>query len=118
MLNHGLHMKKKHVATIALGIFVLTGSFTMAQAADTPRTTWIKAKCAVCHGEDGAGNTRQGKETHAPDLRRPETQKLTDAELRALIEKGHAHMPSFKTALTNEQVTALVYYIRSLAPKK
>lgn len=106
------------ITTVALGLLILAGWAASARAADTPRMVWIRAKCAVCHGEDGAGNTRQGKETHAPDLRAPATQNLPDTELRARIRAGHAHMPSFKSALKEEQVTVLLYYIRSLAPKK
>ena len=46
--------------------------------------------CAVCHGNDGAGQVPMGKQMypHAPDMRKEATQKLTDGELFYIIENG------------------------------
>ena len=82
-------------------------------AADTPHAAWIKAKCAVCHGEDGAGNTSEGKRRRVPDLRSPEVQKHSDAELFDIIVAGHDKMPAFKD-VSKERAALLVMYIRSL----
>ncbi len=88
-----------------------------AFASDTPHMAWLKAKCALCHGEDGSGNTPEGRSRGVPDLRSEAIQKLTDDELAKLITAGHSRMPSFKATLTREQVMLLVTYIRSLAKK-
>ena len=46
--------------------------------------------CAGCHGKDGDGRSGIGQNLYpkAPDLRRPETQKLTDGEIHYIIENG------------------------------
>src|SRR4051812_17633242 len=44
--------------------------------------------CAVCHGNDGSGNTEMGRGLYpkAPDMRAAATQDLSDAELFYIIE--------------------------------
>jgi mono/diheme cytochrome c family protein len=62
---------------------------------DTPevlaqgRAHWAD-HCAICHGNDGAGDTQMGKRTYppAPDMRQPETQQMTDGELFYIIQNG------------------------------
>ena len=46
--------------------------------------------CAICHGNDGSGNTEIGKSLYprVPDMRKAETQDLTDGELFYIIENG------------------------------
>lgn len=46
--------------------------------------------CASCHGNDGKGQTTLGRNMYpkAPDMTRPETQRLSDGELFAIIENG------------------------------
>jgi cytochrome c6 len=77
----------------------------------------FRTKCAMCHGQDGAGS-EVGKTMNVPDLRSPEVQKLQDAALVQAISDGKGGMPSFKSSLTAEQIQALVKHIRTLAPKK
>jgi mono/diheme cytochrome c family protein len=89
-----------------------------AAAQQTPKALWLKVKCALCHGDDGAGDTPTGKRTNTPDLRTPEIQNLTDAELARLIETGHDKMPSFKVQLTSDQIRLLVFYIRDVAKQE
>jgi mono/diheme cytochrome c family protein len=55
--------------------------------------------CATCHANDGSGNSMigQGLYPKPPDLRLPETQKLSDGELFWIIENGvrFTGMPAF-----------------------
>lgn len=55
--------------------------------------------CAVCHGNDGSGDTPMGNGLYPkpPDLRKPDTQDLSDGELFWIIENGvrFTGMPAF-----------------------
>jgi mono/diheme cytochrome c family protein len=46
--------------------------------------------CAICHGNDGSGDTEIGRGLYprAPDMRQAATQNLTDGELYYIIENG------------------------------
>jgi mono/diheme cytochrome c family protein len=46
--------------------------------------------CASCHANDGSGDSLMGKRTYppAPDMRRPETQQMSDGELFYVIQNG------------------------------
>lgn len=78
----------------------------------------FKSKCVMCHGPDGSGNTPIGKAIGTPDLRSAQVQKLSDAQLSAIIIKGKGKMPAFGSSLSKSQTDALVAFIRSLAKKK
>ena len=47
-------------------------------------------RCAVCHGSDGSGQTQDGRNLYPkpPDLRAPQTQNLTDGQIRYIIRNG------------------------------
>jgi mono/diheme cytochrome c family protein len=55
--------------------------------------------CAFCHANDGGGDTMLGNGLYPkpPDLRKPETQKLSDGEIFWIIENGvrFTGMPAF-----------------------
>jgi len=76
--------------------------------------------CATCHANDGGGNSMigQGLYPKPPDLRLPETQKLSDGELFWIIENGvrFTGMPAFGGHHgTQEDSWKLVLFIRHLA---
>jgi mono/diheme cytochrome c family protein len=58
---------------------------TLAEA----RAHWAD-HCAICHANDGSGDTIMGRRTYppAPDMRLPATQGLSDGELFYIIENG------------------------------
>ncbi|MBN9617140.1 MAG: c-type cytochrome [Acidobacteriales bacterium] len=74
--------------------------------------------CAVCHGNNGSGNTMFGNGMYPkpPDLRFSRTQDLTDGEIFYIIENGirMSGMPAFGGADTADQSWKLVYFIRHL----
>jgi cytochrome c6 len=76
-----------------------------------------KAKCASCHGADGAGATPAGKATKARDFCSDEVKKETDDEWTAIIVKGKNKMPSYDKKLTDPEIKDLVAYIRGLCKK-
>ena len=57
--------------------------------------------CAQCHANNGSGETELGRNLYPrpPDMRREETQKLTDGELYSTINNGVrlSGMPAFGT---------------------
>lgn len=77
-----------------------------------------KAKCAMCHGPDGAGQTPTGKAMKARDLGSPEVQKATDEELEKIIESGKGKMPAYKGKIDEKTIEGLVKYIRDFGVKK
>jgi len=74
--------------------------------------------CATCHGNDGSGQTAIGRNLYprAPDMRRRETQALTDGELFYIIENGVrlTGMPAWGGPDTAEGSWHLVHFIRHL----
>ena len=85
-----------------------------AKAQDTGEGLY-KAKCAMCHGPDGAGKTTMGQALKIPDLHSAEVQKRSDAELAQIITNGKNKMPAYEAKVSKEQIETLVAYIRGLA---
>lgn len=91
-------------------IVILMASTTASfgQAADN-----YKAKCAMCHGTDGAATTNAGKMMKTP----PTTDaafKASDADLFAATKNGKGKMPAFNGKLTDPQIKELITYMKSL----
>ena len=76
--------------------------------------------CAVCHGNDGSGDTEMGRGLYprAPDMRLAATQNLSDAELFYIIENGVrlTGMPGWATGTKEGETFSwhLVHFIRHL----
>lgn len=84
-----------------------------AVAQQTGEATW-KAKCAMCHGADGIGNTPVGKNMKVRSLKSPEDIKATDAELFKDTKSGVGKMQGYAGKLTDAQITDVVSFIRTL----
>jgi mono/diheme cytochrome c family protein len=80
-------------------------------------TGTFRTKCAMCHGPDGAGSA-VGKSMNVPDLRSSVVQNKADRELAQIISNGQGGMPAFKSSLSEDQIHALLAYVRSLHQKK
>lgn len=73
-----------------------------------------KAKCAMCHGVDGTGNTPMGKNMKLRSFKSPEDVKATDAELFKQTKDGVGKMQGYAGKLTDAQINDVVTYIRTL----
>jgi cytochrome c6 len=78
----------------------------------------FKTNCALCHAPDGSGSSPTGKALKAKDLRSPEVQQQSDADLTLVISKGKGKMPAFGAKLKPGEIKGMVAYVRELAKTK
>src|SRR5579864_8525609 len=76
--------------------------------------------CATCHANNGSGDVGLGKHMYpqAPDMRQPETQKMSDGELFFIIQNGIrlTGMPAWGGGSGHDEQDSwkLVHFIRHL----
>ena len=97
------------VVTIAVVLFVLIPS--LSWAADDGAALF-KAKCAACHGADGAGKPA----AKIPSLVSDGAKKLSDDVITKVVTTNAKHAAVAK-ALNPDQTKAVVGYIRDLQKK-
>jgi cbb3-type cytochrome c oxidase subunit III len=74
-----------------------------------------EAKCARCHGADGAGRTRMAEIVEPPDISDAAWQRQrSNARMIASVTNGLGQMPAFKKKLTRQEIAAAVAYVRTL----
>jgi cytochrome c6 len=94
---------------MVLALALITSTYTFADGAGD-----FKAKCAMCHGATGAGDTVMGKNMKLRDLGSADVQAQSDADINTIITKGKGKMPAFDGKLSADQINGIVKYIRSL----
>ena len=104
-------IKKLGATALAAGLFAGICLFSSPAKADVAAgEATYKAKCAGCHGADGKGKDAM----KTKDFASPDIQKMSDADIAAVITNGKPpKMPPYKT-LSADQVKDVVSYIRSL----
>jgi mono/diheme cytochrome c family protein len=114
------HLMKQGWKSVLAAVMLVTAFCTAppSVAQTSPGEDLFKAKCASCHGPDGAGKTVMGTALKIRDLRSEDVQKQTDADLNRIIAKGKNKMPAFDGKLKKEQIEQLVGYVRELGKKR
>ncbi|HMU74638.1 MAG TPA: cytochrome c [Elusimicrobiota bacterium] len=104
---------------LSLLLGVLTLLAAVAGAEDAAKL--YGAKCAGCHGKDGKGNAVMVKalkvDLAALSLVDAASLAKKDEEWVKLTLDGQGKMPAQKGKIKDEDVKALVAYVRGLAPK-
>lgn len=76
------------------------------------------ARCVVCHGSDGKGDTPIGAHIYprAADLTAARTQSKSDGSLFWIIQNGlpHTGMPGWRDLVAEQDIWQLVLYLRQL----
>lgn len=111
-------MRKTFQTAVAL-VAMLTGGFQRASAAPAQGSAEkdYKSNCVLCHSVDGSGSSPTGKALKAKDLKSPEVQSASDADITAVITNGKGKMPAFGKKLSPDAIKGLVEYVRSFAKK-
>ena len=106
----------KSVAFLAVAL--LAASASSLQAASAQENS--NKDCMQCHGKNGAADTKMGKLLKDKDLTSAEVQasfsdsQATDAIKNGIKENGKMKMKAFGDKLSDDEVKALVAYVRSL----
>jgi cytochrome c553 len=110
----------KNKMTITLICTVLLSAMPLF-AADA-KANWDK-HCAKCHGPDGKGQTKMGKQAGAKDYTDPKVQAEIKDEngLKAIKEglkvNGKEVMKPSGDKLSDEEIKELMAYVRAFAKK-
>ncbi len=96
------------VLVIAVALFILIPSLSWAEDG----AALFKAKCAVCHGPDGAGKPA----LKAPSLISDEVKAKSDADIIKVVQTNPKHAALAK-ALNEDQLKAIVVAVRGLQKK-
>jgi cytochrome c6 len=100
-------------------VFSILVSAPLAIYAADAKANW-NANCAQCHGAGGKGDTKMGKMLNAADLTDAKKQaSFTDAQATAAIkdgvkQNGKTTMKAFGGKLSDDEIKALVAYVRTL----
>lgn len=103
---------------VTLIVSMLAASAVSLYAADA-KALW-DANCAQCHGPNGKADTKMGKTLNAKDLTDAKNQasftdaQATDAIKNGLKQNGKTTMKAFGGKLSDDDVKALVAYVRTL----
>jgi mono/diheme cytochrome c family protein len=106
----------KIISLIALSVVALPAA---PLSAATAEENWTK-DCMQCHGKTGAADTKMGQKLNAKDLTSSEVQasftdaQATDAIKNGIKENGNTKMKAFGDKMSDDEVKALVAYVRSL----
>lgn len=107
----------KNALAALSAVLVLAAPGRPVQAADA-RSENFQTHCSVCHGDDGKGQTEEGRKKKARDLTNAKWQDtIDDARIVRSITKGHDQMPAFGKKLTEPEIKALAAEVRTLAKR-
>lgn len=106
----------KTIVTVVVCLYIASA---LCMKAGDAKTNWAN-NCAQCHGPGGKGDTKMGKMLGAMDLTDPKKQaSFTDAKAAAAIkdgvkQNGKTTMKAFGGKLTDDEIKALIAYVRTL----
>jgi cytochrome c6 len=101
----------KHLACYLTASLLIFAGSTLCFA-QTGADTY-KAKCQMCHGATGLGDTPAGKAMKARPFNSPDVLKESDTDLIAVIKNGKNKMPAFAGKLTDPQINDVVTFIHT-----
>ena len=101
-----------------LSVAVLLAAFTVTSRAAEAKENWEK-HCQKCHGADGKGQTKMGRQSGVKDYTDPKVQaELKDENAlkiikEGIVEKDKKKMDPYKDKLNDAEIKALIAYIRA-----
>lgn len=106
-------MTKRVLALTSLLAMFATTAF--AEPAKSGSKALYEKNCKLCHAVDGKGNPKlTAMDLVGLNLTDKETSDKKDDKLKETISKGAGKMKGFKDKISEDDITALVAYIRSL----
>lgn len=110
-------MKTKYALIAASAL--LAGSLSAADL----KTNW-ETHCMKCHGADGKGNTKMGRQSGVKDYTDPKVQaemkddKALKIIKEGIVEKGKKKMDPYADKLSEQEMKELIAHMRTFAKKQ
>ena len=102
----------------SIGILILVITAAISASAAEVKANWDK-HCLKCHGADGKGNTKMGKQSGVKDYTDPKVQaEMKDDQAvkiikEGIVEKGKKKMDPYADKLTEQEMKELIAYMRA-----
>jgi mono/diheme cytochrome c family protein len=99
---------------LVAGLLACAGALRAAEV----KENWEK-HCQKCHGADGKGQTKMGRQSGVKDYTDPKVQaELKDEDAvkiikEGVVEKDKKKMDPYKDKLSDDEIKALIAYIRA-----
>jgi cytochrome c6 len=103
------------ISNLAVITVVFLAPILSAKSADGGAI--FNEQCVGCHGPDGKAQTDMGKSMHAADLTGNGVQRQSEAQLSKVVKNGKGKMPSFDGKLADDDIKAVVTYVKGLGKK-
>ena len=115
VLRHFPHFTLAFAAAAVLSLFTVLGAAKTNEAAAADARTIYNRQCVSCHGRDGRGRTRKGRQTRARDMTEASWQDdVSDERLFNSISNGRNKMPAFRKKISENDIDALVAHVRRM----
>lgn len=112
---------------LSLTVFAIFGSLSPVAAGNTDNAELnYTASCASCHGKSGGGNGPMAATLGARPRKFTDCQQmkgLTDDHILFVIKNGGAasnlsgEMPAWQSVFSDDQIRALLRYVRDFCPE-
>jgi mono/diheme cytochrome c family protein len=120
LVEDAIQLMKTKITPIKTTLLVagLLTAFASPSRAAEAKENWEK-HCLKCHGADGKGQTKMGRQSGAKDYTDPKVQAdlKDDNALKiikeGIVEKGKKKMDPYKEKLSDDEIKALIAYIRA-----
>ncbi|MGD0830808.1 MAG: cytochrome c [Terracidiphilus sp.] len=101
--------KTRIAAILTLAVLFAVPAFAQGSGADI-----YKAKCAMCHGQDGLAASPMAKNLKVLSFKDPAMLKASDAQFIASTKNGKNKMPAYAGKLTDAQIKDVIVFLRTL----
>ena len=99
---------------LILTVFLAIPAISQAQKNQRRGEEIFQELCAGCHGPDGRAQTDIGKALGAADLTSESIQQTSDSQLSKSVKGGKGKMPAFENKLSDDEIKAVLAYVKQL----
>jgi mono/diheme cytochrome c family protein len=105
---------KSLLLPLTVGGVLVALSVASAWAAKEAKDIYLD-KCAVCHGQDGAGKTAKGRKLKIMDVHETVKKFTVDQMIKAVQDGKGNDMDGYRKELSKDEIKAVVEHYRGLA---
>jgi mono/diheme cytochrome c family protein len=105
---------KSLLLSLTVGGGLVALSIAAASAEKDAKDIYLD-KCAVCHGQDGAGKTAKGRKLKVMDVHETVKKSTVDQMIKVVQEGKGNDMDGYGKELSKDEIKAVVEHYRGLA---